>query len=118
MNENEPKPEGKPSKPKFLKGRASKLWDEYIPALNNTRITTFVDAHMFAALCSLMAEFEKNPKEMTASRISQMRGLASSFGMDPSSRSRLSVKDGGESTSDPADKYFNSTTRGSSNKIC
>ena len=43
---------------------------------------------------------------MTASRIAQMRALASSFGLDASSRSRLSVKGGDKPKDDPADRYF------------
>jgi phage terminase small subunit len=104
LNPSEPKPEGEARKPAFLKGRAAKIWAEYAPQLIRLRLLTEIDAHHFAAWCSLAAEFERDPQRMTASRIAQMRTLGSLFGLDPSSRARLSVKD--QPTSDPASKYF------------
>lgn len=106
LNMNEPKPSGDVMKPRFVKGRAAKIWQTYAPQLMKLGVLTSVDAHMFGMWCCIASEFEKDPDRMPSSRISQMRALASSFGMDASSRSRLSVKDAGESQ-DPTDKYFN-----------
>lgn len=97
LNENEPKPEGDVLKPRFLKGRAAAIWDEYAPELIRLNVLTSVDAHMFATWCALAAELERSPRNMTAARIAQMRALASSFGMDASSRSRLEVPAVGKS---------------------
>jgi phage terminase small subunit len=105
LNPSEPIPVGSAAKPKFLKGRAAALWDQYAPELMRLGVLTVVDSHMFAAWCSLAAEFEKDPRMMTAARIGQMRGLAAAFGMDASARSRLSVKVD-DQTKDPADRYF------------
>jgi phage terminase small subunit len=86
---NEPKPEGEVVRPRFLKGRAAGIWDEYAPELIRLGVLTSIDAHTFAAWCALTAEFERAPTKMLAAKITQMRGLAASFGMDASSRTRL-----------------------------
>ena len=124
ISTNEPKPpQGVVLKPKFLKGRAAKIWDEYAPSLAKMGVLTPVDAHQFALWCSLAAEFESGPERMTAARIAQMRAAASSFGLEPSSRSRLKTN-GGEESKDPADKYFSGesdiadTEIGPSTRIC
>jgi phage terminase small subunit len=106
LNEAEPQPVSSCPKPKFLKGRAAKIWDEYAPELERIGVLTAVDGHMFATWCVLAEEVERDAKGMTASRIAQMRALASSFGLDASSRSRLSVKGDGKAKDDPADRYF------------
>jgi phage terminase small subunit len=105
FNDAEPQPAAGCPKPKFLKGRAAKIWDDYAPELERIGVLTAVDGHMFATWCVLAEEVERDAARMTASRIAQMRGLASSFGLDASSRSRLSVKDG-KPKDDPADRYF------------
>ncbi len=105
VNRAEPTPAGEAARPKFLKRRAAKIWEQYAPELERIGILTSIDSHTFAVWCSLTAEFEDSPRTMSANRISQMRALASSFGMDPSARSRFSVRDA-EGSSDPADKYF------------
>lgn len=91
INENEPVPSGAVIKPRFLTGRASKVWDEYAPGLIRVGLITAADRHAFAALCCLMAEFEAEPRDMVASRIAQMRALWAEFGMTPSARTRLQV---------------------------
>jgi phage terminase small subunit len=106
LNDAEPEPTTGCPKPKFLKGRAAKIWDEYAPELERIGVLTAVDGHMFATWCVLAEEVERDAKGMTASRIAQMRALASSFGLDASSRSRLSVKGADKSKDDKADQYF------------
>ena len=106
LNRAEPVPATGCPKPKFLKGRAAKIWDEYAPELERIGVLTAVDGHMFATWCVLAEDVERDPKGMTASRIAQMRALASSFGLDASSRSRLSVKGADKSKDDKADQYF------------
>lgn len=105
LNEGEPQPHGDGEKPAFLEGRASRLWDEYAPELRRIGLLTSIDAPMFAAWCSLMEQFEERNGRIDPSKISQMRGLAASFGLEPSSRSRISLKDDGKDDS-PAAKYF------------
>ena len=53
----------------------------------------------------LVAKMERDFELMTATQIAQMRGLAASFGLEPSARARLSVKPD-EKTADPAAKYL------------
>jgi hypothetical protein len=53
---------------------------------------TSQDEQMFGVLCELMAEFRADPPGMPAQRISRMDALSQRFGMDPSSRTRISVK--------------------------
>ena len=91
LNKSEPKPALGAIKPRFLKGRAARIWAQYAPELERLGVLTAVDGHMFAAWCVLAAEFEYDPRMMTASRIAQLRALASSFGLDSSSRARLHV---------------------------
>src|SRR5688572_15022259 len=106
INKSEPKPSVGCAKPKFLTGRASQIWDEYAPELIRIGLLTSVDGPMFAAWCQLVEEFEADPQGMKAARISQMRGLAAAFGMEPSARARLSVKQNGDEEQDAAERYF------------
>jgi hypothetical protein len=64
-----------------------------------------VDGPLLAAWCLLVAKMETAFDSMTAAEISQMRMLAGSLGMDPSSRARLVVKPD-ESVEDPAARYL------------
>jgi phage terminase small subunit len=89
LPKNEPQPQGDVIRPRFLKGRAAKIWEEYAPELIRLKLLTSVDAHTFAAWCALTAEFEKDPTKMLAAKIGQMRALAAAFGMEASSRARL-----------------------------
>ena len=105
LNQHEPKPASGCEKPKFLKGRAARIWDEYAPELERIGILTAVDGHLFAAWCILAAELEIQAGKMNVSRIAQMRMLAASFGLEPSSRARLVVKPH-ETSEDPAARYL------------
>src|SRR5215475_6589487 len=80
--ENEPEVTGKPVKPRFLKGKASKLWDTYVEI---GYWLTSADSHALATWCGLAAELEHDLKNMTASRISQWRALGSALGFMPAS---------------------------------
>lgn len=106
----EPNP-GNLAKPRHLKGRASKLWEEV------TGMCWWLgdaDSYKLGMWCALQAEFERGPAKMTAARINALRALGSELGLDPASRSRLGAmkgkrsgtEDGGEKKPDPARKYF------------
>ena len=95
-----------PRKPQFLKGHASRLWDEYAPICAAMGTVTAADSHEFATWCCLAAEYEEGPKRMIAARVAQKRAYAERFGLGGAgARSKLTVKDANESQ-DPADKYF------------
>jgi phage terminase small subunit len=103
--DGEPIPDGTAVKPKFVKGAAARIWAEYAPRLLALKLLTSVDAHTFGAWCCLTAELEKDSEKFTASRYAQWRALGERFGLDPSSRARMSIKDT-VGTEDPAEKYF------------
>lgn len=99
----EPQPEGTPDKPKWLKGRASKVWDQYAPELIRLKVLTSVDGHSFGLWCQLAAKVER--KDYTAAEIAQFRMIGSEFGIGAASRARLGTRDDKE-TKDPAAKYL------------
>lgn len=105
INNNEPDPQGKVRKPGFVKDKAAALWKQYAPELIRMGVLKSTDAHMFGVWCWLMAEFEESPRHFNAAKLTQLRALASSFGMDPSSRSRIAVT-GNNIGNDPAEEYF------------
>jgi len=92
---NEPRPvQGKGKAPSWLKGEALKEWRRVAPELQRTGVLTAIDETLLAAYCSLVGIFidgVKSGEPMKSSLIAQLRGLAASFGLDPSSRGRLSV---------------------------
>ena len=90
LNKEEPKPKGKPVKPVFVKGKAAKLWTQYVQV---GFWLTDADSHALGVWCALGAEIEKDVERMTASRISQWRALSSELGFLPASRSRLHVQE-------------------------
>src|SRR5262245_34387392 len=83
---DEPKPEGEVVKPAFVKGTAAKLWAQYAPGLIAQGVLTSWDVDMFGVWCVLMAEFQKAPQRFTAAQMSQVRALASAFGLLPAER--------------------------------
>jgi len=102
----EPIAEGEALKPKYLKGLASRLWDEFIPKLTKMGTLKAVDGPGLATWCCLEAEFEEDPGRMTASRITQKRAYEERFGMSAGARAKISLEDG--KSGDPAEKYFDS----------
>ena len=76
-------------KPAYLKGRAGRIWNARAPALAALGVLQRNDAEMFGIWCTLAAEFEESPSAMNAARISQLRGLAASFGLSPSDRQHI-----------------------------
>jgi phage terminase small subunit len=104
----EPKPPTGPvERPKFLRGRAARFWDTYVPMLQKLGVFTKADPDMFAVWCQLMAEFQRDPRSFPAAKITQLRGLAATFGLEPSARARMGMN-GNEAPSDPADAYLGS----------
>jgi phage terminase small subunit len=90
LNEHEPKPRVGCKKPDYLDEHASKVWDRLAPRLIQLGILTELDGATFALFCILEARVETG-EDLGPSMISQLRGLASCFGLDPSSRSRIKV---------------------------
>lgn len=103
LPEGEIEPEGDVVKPKWLKGRASKVWDQYAPELIRLKVLTSVDVHVFGTYCQLAARAEKG--ELLASEIAQFRAIGSEFGIGAASRARLGTRDSKEAK-DPAASYL------------
>lgn len=101
MNPGEITAPGGAKRPRFLSGRARKLWEEYAPKLTKAGTLNELNGHALAMWCSLTAEFEKDPKAMPASRYAQIRALGAPFGLTGGSAQKL---DG--DTGDPTDEYF------------
>ncbi len=107
LNDAEPQPEGEVVKPAHVKGRAAKVWNQYSPQLIAQGVLTAWDVDMFAMWCCLTAEFQKDPDSFYPAKLSQVRALASCFGLEPSSRSRL--KSGGKA--EPSSKVSKYVTK-------
>ena len=101
---DEPKPQGEVIRPTFVKGAAAKLWAQYAPGLIAQGVLTSWDVDMFGVWCVIMAGFQKNPERFSAAQMTQMRALASSFGLLPADRARLHTPK--PISEDPAQKYF------------
>src|SRR5262249_46223486 len=101
---DEPKPEGEVIKPAFVKKAAAKLWAQYAPGLIAQGVLTSWDVDMFGVWCVMMAGFQKIPERFTAAQLTQLRGLASSFGLLPADRARLHTPK--PIIENPAEKYF------------
>lgn len=106
LPKDEPRPEGDVVKPAFVKAKAARLWNQYAPELERLGILTSMDVDMFGTWCCLMAEFQGDQKNFGPSKMAHMRGLAASFGMDPSARVRLGTPAGKQREEDKAEKYF------------
>lgn len=106
LPEDEVDPGGEPTPPESVmkEDHVLAIWDQYAPMLTELGVLTQADSHTFSVWCHLAAEFEKYPNGMSASKISQMRALASEFGLNPSSRARLPVRK--PTTKDPAEEFF------------
>ena len=102
VNPAEPKPEGPPSPPVRLTGRAARLWASYIrPAW----WLSSADSQKAFMWCHMAEEFEASPRDMTAARIAQLRVLGSELGLDPAARARMAT-DRKPPAHNPASEFF------------
>ena len=85
-------PDGEIKRPRFVKGKAGRLWAQYAPSLAEKGVLTPWDVDMFGIWCCLMAEFQKSPDKFNAANLTQMRMLAEAFCLIPPGRSRYSPK--------------------------
>src|ERR1700722_6808062 len=72
-------PGGALERPEKLRGNVAKLWDSHIA---RAWWLTWVDGPKARMWCHLQAEFDRAPTKMIASRIAQLRALASELGFD------------------------------------
>ncbi len=99
-----------PPAPAYLRRRrrARALWDEHAAGLAALGVLERLDAWQLGVWCCLVAEFERSPAKMPASRIAQMRALGTTLGLDQASRARLraEAQAGAPKPSDPLDEFF------------
>ncbi len=87
----EPKAEGViGERPRYIKGVAAQLWGQ---VKDFAWWLSEVDGYKLGMWCALQAEFERAPKKMIASRITQLRAVGSELGIDPAARARLGIID-------------------------
>ena len=131
LSQNEPQPD--PTMPKcpwWLDYHARKEWGRVCPELHRLGLLTIVDRTALAGYCMaysrwLRAEREllkgftyqyidkdfqtkrTNKPEVAIARdaLNQVRAFCTEFGLTPSSRTRISIKEGG--SGDPLDKLLN-----------
>jgi hypothetical protein len=97
-------PKGKPVRPKWLKGRGAKLWDE---VLAFAFWLTIADSYKLAAWCDRQSEFERKAERAswTAADRREHRAAGSELGLDVATRTLFSIKEPLPSD-DPAAKFF------------
>lgn len=84
---------GEPVMPDWLVGEARKHWEDVVPELIDMGIVKAIDTHMLACMCVWWQRFrEATTKTALAESFYQWEKCARTFGMNPSDRSRLSVK--------------------------
>jgi len=128
VNKAEPMPKrGRPVCPAWLDDEAKKKWRKLVPELDRLRLLTVVDGDVLAAYCQAWAEFkwatEVMQKEgrtgtrgtggsaphpavaMQRSAWKAIKEFASLFGLDPSSRTKLSAPP--VQQEDPFEKLLN-----------
>ncbi len=99
-----------PLAPAYLRRRrrAHALWDEHAPGLAEFGVLGPLDAWQLGIWCCLMAEFERAPAMIPASKIAQMRALGMTLGLDQASRARLraAAEAAAPKPRTPASEYF------------
>ena len=110
----EPQPTGKVTKPKGMSKDATEHWNQVVPGLIDTGVATVADVPALVRMCEWWAEGEKCRRskiwkpmarvQAFATAHKQWRDLASKFGMTPSDRASLTVKD--NSKHDPAADFI------------
>jgi hypothetical protein len=101
LPENEPMPDGALLKPKWLKGRGARIWNENC---GKFFWLTEADSHKFAVWCGIYAEIEADLSHVNTARVAQWRVLGSELGLDPCARAKMATP--GKKNRDEADKYL------------
>lgn len=101
LPKNEPTFSGIAERPSWLSVGARAVWDDLFPVYSKVGLVTEGDGQAFGMMCSLASEFRADAQKMSANRISRLDALMQRFGMDPASRTRISIpkKDQGDDES-------------------
>lgn len=102
----EPGGEAEPSAGVMRDAAALAVWDELAPMLMDAGLLTAADGRAFSALCLLTADFDARPAGFPASKIAQLRGLYTDFGLTPSARARLPARPPEPEDEDPEEAFF------------
>ena len=95
MNPREPKPKPVGARcPRHLDGEARVAWYQLQPELRRLGLLTRLSVHWLEGLCYAIANARKEP---SARNLLAMNRLLAEGGLTPSSLTRLSVPDAGES---------------------
>lgn len=90
--EDAPEADGRPEKPKHLKGLGARVWKEIVDKLP---WLAAADSTTLALWCGLEAEHrEGGVQRMDSARITQYRLLANDLGMTPGGRAKLGTGSG------------------------
>lgn len=95
INKDAPQASGELEKPEWLDPYASEKWDKLVKYLTDLGIVGSVDADALASYCYLQSKFVELAKVgdiPSAALMTELRNLQSLFGMNPSSREKLTVK--------------------------
>lgn len=108
VRENVPVPgEGDVVKPKIVKGRAAKIWDQFAPGLIAMGTLTWADVYTLAEWCQLTAQWEKEGADMQAALRTRRHALGTELGIGAVSRAKAGSKK--REKTDPADEFFTKT---------
>ena len=91
LPKDEPVFSGMAERPKWLKVAGRAVWEDLYPIYSRKGLVTEGDGEAFGMMCTLAAEFRADSAGMSANRISRLDALMQRFGMDPGSRTRISV---------------------------
>ncbi len=80
---------GKPLMPDHIEDDVKALWVEITDMLEETGYLCRADRFSMLALCELISELMKDPKQFTAAQYTQLRLYLCEFGMTPASRARM-----------------------------
>lgn len=98
----EPKPRGDLGKaPGHLPPNVAAVWDE-IASISPPGVFGDSDRLSVEVACNLIAEMREDPRDFSASRLAQLRGLLGQFGMTPADRSKVII-DNPDDQADPWD---------------
>lgn len=86
-------PAGAPEAPGYLRAdaRAVEFWDEHAPMLAGMGVLTKADRHALALLCDSFSRWQSDRDDHK--RREEFRKLLAEFGLTPSSRSGLKVRE-------------------------
>ena len=88
---NAPQPQhGVGEPPQWLTNEAANAWVEISSSLPSG-VLTVADRVSVEVASTLIAEFRESPKNFTAARLAQLRGILGSLGLTPTDRLKLAV---------------------------